>query len=379
LLPAAISRKNPAWFENFPATDSSQLQKTLTEGEEDMRTVLAALTAVLLSSTTLFAAELVNPTGRWDGVVKDSARKELAPSHGFVADSASWKSLWQKWRPNQEVPQVNFDKEIVVVGVVSGPNRVLLRPMLSEGGDLRFLVAGTRMAGPGFGYALVKVSREGVKTVNGKPIRKLIEVRGELSTGIMAIGGETTGTILATEDGTWELDLSSSKKLGELADKLAGKTVVVRGVPERREGVEIKERRIIHVQSLETMDEGDDQKAALTGTVVVPSKSASFEGRTLEVKLWQYDPFLADVSADLLDELIVRDYSHKSGTETNTRFELGKPNAVREDRAYYLTVFVTDDGKRTHMGEKDGKRGLCKVLNRGNPASVKMIVREVGR
>jgi hypothetical protein len=99
----------------------------------------------------------------------------------------------------------------------------------------------------------------------------------------------------------------------------------------------------------------------------------------MEVKLSGYDPFLADVSADLFDEVIVKDYAHKSGTETKTNFELGKPDAVREDRAYYLTVFVTQNGKRTHIGEKDGERGLCKVLNRGNPASVEMIVREVGR
>jgi hypothetical protein len=215
--------------------------------------------------------------------------------------------------------------------------------------------------------------------VNGKPIRRLIQVRGKLSTGIMAIGGETTGTILETKDGTWELELKGSTKLSELADKLNGKTVVVRGVPERREGVEIKERRIIKVHGLETAEDGGAEKAALTGTVAIPANLASFDGRTLEVKLWQYDPFLADVSADLFDEWIVKDYSHETGTVTKTKFELGKPTAVREDRAYYLTVFIIDNGKRTHMGEKDGKRGLCKVLNRGNPSSVEMIVREVGR
>jgi hypothetical protein len=148
---------------------------------------------------------------------------------------------------------------------------------------------------------------------------------------------------------------------------------VVRGLPERREGIEIKERRIIRVESLQ------DATAALTGTVVVPATLDAFDGRTLELKLWQYDPFLADVSADLVDELIIDDYGHKAGTATQTKFGLGKPADVRDDRAYYLTVFVTQDGKRTHIGELDGKQGLCNVLNRGNPSAVKMIVREVGR
>jgi len=35
---------------------------------------------------------------------------------------------------------------------------------------LQFTVAGTEVGGPGFGYLLLKISREGVKTVNGKPI-----------------------------------------------------------------------------------------------------------------------------------------------------------------------------------------------------------------
>ena len=233
-----------------------------------MRPVLTLVPAVLLQSAFLSAAEPVNTTGRWDGVVRDRSLQTAAPTNGLVTDWPSWKSLWKTWRPNQELPKVDFDKEVVIVGVVTGPNRVLLRPTLSEGGDLRFVVAGTEMAGPGFGYALVKVGREGVKTVNGKPMRKLIEVRGKLTTGIMAIGGETTGIIVATEKGTWELDLGSGEELLKLAGILNGKVVVVRGASERREGVEIKERHIIKVAGLEASKEGAVAKAALTGTVI---------------------------------------------------------------------------------------------------------------
>ena len=257
-----------------------------------MRYVLTFMMAVLIQSAFLSAAEPVKITARWDGKVKDPSLQKVAPMNGVIADSGSWRKLWETWKTDKEVPSVDFGTEIIVVGVVSGPNGVLLRPVLDEGGDLRFVVGGTRMAGPGFGYALVKVSRDGVKTVNGKPLGKVTEA---------------------------------------------------------------------------------------TGTVVIPADLASFDKRTLEVKLWQYDPFLADVSADLFDELIVKDYSHKTGTASKIKIKLGKPNTVREDRAYYLTVFIMQNGKRTHMGEKDGKRGLCKVLNRGNPNSVEMIVREVGR
>lgn len=54
-----------------------------------------------------------------------------------------------------------------------------------------------------------------------------VEAKGKLATGIMAIGGETTGTTLTTDAGTFELELD--KKLSGQAEKLSRKTVVVTG------------------------------------------------------------------------------------------------------------------------------------------------------
>ena len=46
--------------------------------------------------------------------------------------------------------------------------------------------------------------------------------------------------------------------------------------------------------------------------------------------------------------------------------------------SYYLTCFVIDaKTKRYLMGEKDGKRGLCKVLTGGNPNKVNLILRDL--
>ncbi|MEI6537793.1 MAG: hypothetical protein WCN98_20795 [Verrucomicrobiaceae bacterium] len=75
---------------------------------------------------------------------------------------------------------------------------------------------------------------------------------GTLKTGIMAIGGETTGVILVTKnEGTYEIDLGGNKKLLETAGKLNGKPVVVEGEYKPRAGIEIPERRIVVVTSLE--------------------------------------------------------------------------------------------------------------------------------
>lgn len=80
---------------------------------------------------------------------------------------------------------------------------------------------------------------------------KKVEMKGALEVGIVAIGGETTGTILKTKDGTFELDLAKNKELQQKAIKLNGKEVAVSGTLVIRPGVEVKERKIITVTTLE--------------------------------------------------------------------------------------------------------------------------------
>jgi hypothetical protein len=225
----------------------------------------------------------------WSGKIKDESLRKLAPQSRFIADVETWKALWSAWRPGEELPKVDFVKELILVGTVPGPNLVIMRPTIDDSEDVKFIVGGTKIGGPGFGYKLIKMSRDGVKTVNGRPI----EAKG------------------------------------------------------------------------------------VQGVLVSPKTVGSFEGNSLEIKLWEYDPFLADASAKLVDEFGIEKYSHEGGKETETTFLVGGKLEPRQDRRYYITVFVLKNGKRTHIGEKDGKSGLCKVLTQGNPSSVKMIARAV--
>ena len=77
-----------------------------------------------------------------------------------------------------------------------------------------------------------------------------VEIKGTLETGIMAIGGETTGTIIRVGKVTWELDLGGKKDLAELAAKLDKQQVVVTGRYQQKPGVEIKVRHIVTVKTL---------------------------------------------------------------------------------------------------------------------------------
>jgi hypothetical protein len=74
------------------------------------------------------------------------------------------------------------------------------------------------------------------------------EWTGRLQTGVVAIGGETTGVTLRTASATFELRLSEVQ-LAE-AGRLDGETVRVRGRLSEVPGVEIAVRHIIDVDEL---------------------------------------------------------------------------------------------------------------------------------
>ncbi len=80
---------------------------------------------------------------------------------------------------------------------------------------------------------------------------KKVDLTGTLKTGIMAIGAETTGTIIVTKDGTFELSFGKDKDLKAKSEKLNGKQVSVSGTLTVRKGVEVKERKIVEVTSLD--------------------------------------------------------------------------------------------------------------------------------
>ena len=82
-----------------------------------------------------------------------------------------------------------------------------------------------------------------------------VEMAGKLKTGIVAIGGETTGTSIETQDGVYELDLGKDKELRKTAEDLNGQSVRVTGTLEIRKGVEVRERKIVVVSKLERAKE----------------------------------------------------------------------------------------------------------------------------
>lgn len=219
--------------------------------------------AVVFSTTGILTSQDTSekPAQQWAGKIRDDSLRKLAPKAGFISDAKTFQKLWTAWRPEESIPEIDFDKKLVLVGTVNGPNLVIMKPALNDKGDLRFLVGGTKIGGPGFGYKLMAVDRKGVNSVNGKPVaaaatEESIRVRivGKLQTGNLAIGGETTGTTITANGITWELDFGDNKELREKAASLNGRQVLVRGTLERKRGVEIKERWIVTVTKLQAAE-----------------------------------------------------------------------------------------------------------------------------
>ncbi len=77
-----------------------------------------------------------------------------------------------------------------------------------------------------------------------------VTVAGTVRTGVVVIGGETTGVTIKSKNATFELEFGKNAALRKQAEKLDGKPAIVEGTLDRKEGVEVKDRWIVTVTAL---------------------------------------------------------------------------------------------------------------------------------
>ena len=106
----------------------------------------------------------------WRGRFRSGEARISEPACGYIADTATWRSLWLAWRGNTEPPEIDFQSSLILVGTVSGPNRARLQAHSDSSGNIQTVVGGTRIGGPGFGYIFAKIQRAGIKAVNGRAV-----------------------------------------------------------------------------------------------------------------------------------------------------------------------------------------------------------------
>lgn len=102
---------------------------------------------------------------------KDLPKMKAAPKDLVIADAATFGKLWTEWKGNAVAPKIDFKKQLVMVGTTQcAANRVFGNFSVTEAGDLRGVFGSTLIGGPGFAWVMYVIDREGIKTVNGKPL-----------------------------------------------------------------------------------------------------------------------------------------------------------------------------------------------------------------
>ena len=124
-----------------------------------------------LTFAGLALAGPLKPTKLWKGSVADEKLAQQKPENGVVTNSKDFEKLVKAWTVADKVPEVDFDKELILVDTTVG-SLLNLSATLDDKGDLKAIGIGTRDFLPGFRYVLISVPKEGVKTVNGKPLPK---------------------------------------------------------------------------------------------------------------------------------------------------------------------------------------------------------------
>ncbi len=109
----------------------------------------------------------VTPSQQWSGSVADLSLSEAVPE--VIITEKDLENLWAVWKVPDLVPKVDFSRELVAVLTTQG-SKMRLSATLDEIGNLEALGLATRDLRPGFRYVIAVLSREGVKTVNGKEL-----------------------------------------------------------------------------------------------------------------------------------------------------------------------------------------------------------------
>jgi hypothetical protein len=115
-------------------------------------------------------AQPVKILNTWSGKLADAALRKSEPADHFLLDQEQWAKLWKAWRGQENVPAVDFQKQMILVFTADGPNSVGCAPTLDGQGNIEAQAMSTLIGGPGFGYLVLCVPSEGVKSVNGQPL-----------------------------------------------------------------------------------------------------------------------------------------------------------------------------------------------------------------
>jgi hypothetical protein len=122
----------------------------------------------------------VVPSQQLTGRVGTRLLWDLEPERGYVSNSCEFARLWKRWGAKGPVPQVDFQKNVVMVFTGYGYNIPAVKLGLDADGNLDATVRMTLMGGPGFSYRMLVIPRTGIRTVYGLPFDRPFVLPAEL-------------------------------------------------------------------------------------------------------------------------------------------------------------------------------------------------------
>jgi hypothetical protein len=133
--------------------------------------LLALVVVVFVAPTQADEPKPIKADKEFRGSLEDADLAKEAPKSGVIASKKALEKLWKAWRIKDEMPEIDFTKQLVLVGTTVG-SRININANLKDDGDLQVLSIATKDLRPGFRYLIIVIKSEGVKTVGGKPLPK---------------------------------------------------------------------------------------------------------------------------------------------------------------------------------------------------------------
>jgi hypothetical protein len=132
--------------------------------------LVSAAVVMLMAAGAVHGKDL-KAVKEWTGQVADAKLEKEWPNASPITNKDDFAKVWKAWAGDKEVPEVDFEKELVLVstnkvGQISGL-------ILSDQKGGSYVSTGSIDAKRtrGFYYAFTVFKREGVKVINGKPVK----------------------------------------------------------------------------------------------------------------------------------------------------------------------------------------------------------------
>ena len=110
---------------------------------------------------------LLAPLAEYTGAVAEASLATGAPA--FITDAETFGKLWAHWQIADKQPEIDFRTRFVAVSTTVG-SHITPNFLLDNAGNLESLGMATMDIRPGFRYIVSVLSRDGIKSLAGKPL-----------------------------------------------------------------------------------------------------------------------------------------------------------------------------------------------------------------